>query len=96
MKDPQVHRPQIGKFFKLTCDPPYSYPSAVYWGINRPGAWLTPINTDDRVDLDYDGMPWLTFDKEIEIILTYCTLKSFIDVVKCLDQKILKQFYYKH
>ncbi|ELT99433.1 hypothetical protein CAPTEDRAFT_120325, partial [Capitella teleta] len=56
VKDASIHRPQVGKALQLRCTPPYSYPAgSVYWGTNRPGSRLTPIATNDRIGLDYDG-----------------------------------------
>lgn len=56
-----VHTPLIGDGFKLSCEPPYNYPTGggnIYWSL------ITPDNTEDifrnvqiseRIALDYSG-----------------------------------------
>ena len=52
-----VHRPNVGEYQKLECEPPYSYPKpSVYWGIGSEDENLKDVETDIRVIKDYDGM----------------------------------------
>ena len=54
---PTVHKPEVGTSLILTCNPPTSYPEpSVYWGELKPGSKLRPIDTDDRVAVDFEGM----------------------------------------
>lgn len=56
LKQPKIHSPFIGTPLILTCDPPKSYPEGlVYWGENRPGSKLKPIENTDRISSDYKG-----------------------------------------
>ena len=54
---PTVHKPEVGTSLILKCNPPTSYPEpSVYWGESKPGSKLRPIDTDDRVAVDFEGM----------------------------------------
>jgi len=56
IKEPKLWSVPIGSPLTLTCQPPISYPTgAIYWGENRNGSKLRPIETDNRVSLDYSG-----------------------------------------
>ena len=56
VNDAFPHFPKIGDYLKLECTPPYSYPSGLtYWGESEPGSKFKPIETNDRIALDYDG-----------------------------------------
>ena len=55
--EPFTHQPVVGTPLKLSCKPPYSYPAGlVYWGKNKPGTKFSPVDTDARVSVDYEGM----------------------------------------
>jgi len=58
VSEPMVHRPAVGDSLTLRCRPPYSYPVDIfyYWAVLGSGERLRPIETNDRVSLDYDGM----------------------------------------
>ena len=57
---PTVHKPEVGTSLILKCTPPTSYPEpSVYWGLvesKSSNSKLRPIDTDDRVATDFDGM----------------------------------------
>ena len=56
VRDPQIHRPAVGSSLSLECHPPASYPPGnVYWGETKNEAKLQPIETTNRVSLDYEG-----------------------------------------
>jgi len=55
LTEPQVHRPRVGSSLTLRCNPPHSYPPGhVYWA-DKGGTQLRPLETTDRVSLDYEG-----------------------------------------
>ena len=57
VREPKVHRPVEGDSLTLNCQPPYGYPEGiVYWGASKAGDKLQPIENNERVSLDYDGM----------------------------------------
>jgi len=57
VRDPKVHRPVVGAALSLHCRPPYCYPpGVVYWGEFKSGEKLKPIENNERVSLDYDGI----------------------------------------
>ena len=50
------HRPAVGSSLSLRCDVPECYPPGnVYWAVNRNGPKLRPIETSERIALDYEG-----------------------------------------
>ena len=59
-QQPTVHKPEVGTSLILRCNPPTSYPEpSIYWGESKPGSLkskLRPIDTDDRVAVDFEGM----------------------------------------
>jgi len=55
--EPRYHRPGVGTPLSFRCNPPSSYPQgAVYWGENRSGPKLRPIETTERIVADYEGI----------------------------------------
>jgi len=51
-----VHHPAVGSALSLHCSVPECYPPGrVYWGESRNGLSLRPIETSERLALDYDG-----------------------------------------
>jgi len=56
-----VHRLAVGSSLSLHCSVPECYPPGnVYWGENRNGPKLRPIETTERISLDYEGnQAWL-------------------------------------
>jgi len=50
------HHPAVGSALSLLCSVPECYPPGnVYWGENRNGPKLRPIETTERIALDYEG-----------------------------------------
>lgn len=80
-----VHTPLIGDGFKLSCEPPYNYPTGggnIYWSL------ITPDNTEDifrnvqisdRIALDYSGALYFANVQDVDSAegRTYtCTVRN--------------------
>jgi len=56
VREATVHRPAVGSSLSLHCSVPDCYPPGnIYWGENRNGPKLRPVETTERISLDYDG-----------------------------------------
>ena len=58
LREATVHHQAVGSSLSLRCSVPECYPpGTVYWGENRNGPKLRPIETTERIALDYEGRP---------------------------------------
>ena len=57
VREATLHHPAVGSALSLRCSVPQCYPPGnVYWGESQNGPKLRPIETSERVALDYEGM----------------------------------------
>ena len=51
------HYPVLGDPVTLKCVPPASFPPAdVFWALEEPNGQLIPIEYNERVSIDYEGV----------------------------------------
>lgn len=91
MSPPITHHTQLGESLRLDCVPPRSFPPARFeWALTNSEGRIEPVNYDNRITMDFEGLHLHTFSLRslVLLYLSFCfppPYYPFLDFIEHID-----------